>query len=240
MSLNELWISLFLSSLLTAVLLNQYGHLCQQHQALKAQHQRQFKQLLVEHMMTSTIRQAGFLPCGSQSVFQIWDALQRKWLSLPALSLNQTQLNAYYMDAEFVKLESGYANRLKTGLAQTLPVNKPILITNCEYTELNVIKSIHSVGSHTEISLSYPSRLKVDQDSYLGRWHHDQMVFKQHSLYFGTKRKELLSRQVHQFDLRQNHAGLIEVNWQLDTSPAHKLEIWPVNLRYADRKHKRL
>ncbi len=122
MSLSELLMGLFLSAFLGSLLLQQFTSLSQQSVFQLNQFSHQFEQILIKRLISDSVRQAGFLPCGSQSVFNIWDSNTSSWIRMEALTTKPHQLIANYMDGHFQPLSPESTQSYRTRVAGGLTV----------------------------------------------------------------------------------------------------------------------
>lgn len=230
MSLSELLFGIFLSSFIGTLLLSQYASLShsskQQHELLM----RQFEQNLLTDLLRDCIGQAGFLPCGSQSSFEIWDASQSRWINKKALNVQSNQMIAHYMDTNFHTLISKYSHTPVVSSFFGLSSKHSVLLTNCHYHELNRIEKVEKTGSLFKIRLTYPSRFIVDEDSYIGHWHQDQISYRQNALFYGDKKKEQLINHIFNFHITALKKDIIHINWQFKQLPSSSLFIWATNV----------
>ncbi|WP_367607334.1 hypothetical protein [Legionella sp. W05-934-2] len=236
MSLSELLISLFLSTLLGSLLLQQYVSLSENTNRQLTLFKHQFEQTLLSKLITDSIHQAGFLPCGSQSTFDIWDASQSQWIKQQALITKPQQLIATYMDKNFQPLASDYSSMPVVAKAIGLSPNHAILLTNCRYSELNLIQSVKSMGSQYQIVLAYPSRFVIDEDSYIGLWHQDNFEFQHDTLFYGDQKRERITQALKEFNVISPSENIINITWQYKQLPSFDLSIWTANAKLNSRQ----
>ena len=230
MTLSELLIALFLSALLCALLLSQYASLCQNSSLQRRLFHKQFEQSLLAELIRDTIHQAGFLPCGSQSSFDIWDASQSQWIHQKALVLKPDSLTTRYLDAQYHSFKTNADGQFIISDRTGLDTKHMVLLTNCFYSELNRIRTFHSLAKNHAIKFAFPSRFVIDGDSYIGRWHNEQLLYKQSFLYFGDKKKERVTSDVRHWHIHQKEKHLIQIAWQFEQLPPVDLFVWMTNV----------
>lgn len=219
LSMPEMLIALFSSTLLMSVLSNQYLGVKQRYQQLSDELEQSFDVQLVMDLMRQTVRQAGFTPClGVEHLTTIDRRFERP--GLKAINLD-SGLQVNHMSPYF-----GYLLK-QTGLTTfrssknvILSGKRPILIADCFHAEVHRIQDLKQQGEYWEIELEKPLSFDYQSPIYVGEWIEERFYLKNERLFFDAGHIDALSDSIKAWSISltsQSHYRLLHLNLTLHT-----------------------
>jgi hypothetical protein len=183
-SLSEVLISLFLSSLIITILMQFY--LSSKHQYSEAQEilATSFDVRWVRDLMSDSIRRAGFTPCLGIDQLTVEDR-RYNGAAIHALSVkNQPQqlIQINRMNEHFAKVLA-IQSSTQIVASQTVVFNekRPLLIADCEHAEVHQIFSIQPYADRVLVTLDKPLQFTYTSSTYIGEFLEERWFIKKNS-----------------------------------------------------------
>ncbi len=222
-SLAEVLISLFLSTLIIASLMQMY--LCHK------RHYQQFQSDLdmlydlqqISALMRQSLMSAGFTPCLALDKLTAIDRrADDKTVHALQTATNPSMLHTSRMSEKFYPLLKVTGSRhLLLSAKALVNARHPVLIADCFHAEVHRIDSIEHSPQAVSIQLARPLRFNYQNGSYIGEWIEEKWLVRPNpqgvsSIYLQSRGSEELSSMISAMKLNQNKK-LIEVALQTQT-----------------------
>lgn len=228
MTLTEILVVLFISSMLMTVVLSLYSAMRRHYDNLEnSLNDSMDKQNLV-HLIRENIREAGFTPCIGLNHLKSIDT--RNYISdLKAMSFNlspNSGLKVNRMSSEFSEvLQQTSANKLRLTNETKFSMQRPIIIADCYHAEIHTLKSIQKRSDCQEIELIAPLAFDYELPAYVGEWIEASFFVKktQSTLYYKRGHTDALSDRVEDITVNQ-HNRLVTVILSFKNNENQQLE----------------
>lgn len=208
-SLPEVLISLFLSSLILASLMQVYLSHKRQYLQVMDSFELQFDLSWMKDLMRQSIMKAGFTPCAGLNQLLTRD---RRYADKPLADLIvQTEgdsfLKASYMREDFAEITE--IAGVKTVLASrgfSLSPGKPVLIADCSHAEVHDVDRVEHRGQGSWIHLQKPLAFSYADKIYIGEWVEETWLLQtdargKKGFYFSSRHLEELSVDIKDFQV---------------------------------------
>ncbi|CEK10079.1 PilW family protein [Legionella hackeliae] len=169
LSLIEIMLTLFLSSLILAALTGHYLTVKQQYNRMNALLDYALELDWVEDLLRDSIRRAGFTPCVGLNWLESIDARTKKRLLPVTISKNQ-ELSVNRMSEHFNSVFTLTSNVLTIGKSNAYTAGENILIADCYHAEVKEIATIQRTNGNQTITLKTPLNFDYIKPVYLGEW----------------------------------------------------------------------
>lgn len=228
LTLVELLISLVLSCLLMAAMMQMFVSSKSNYEAIQQVLEAGFEQQQIIELLRDSTRRAGFAPCVGLEHLRVADRRSgKKWVK--ALSMQQQTLQFSYMSSDFlpVKKMADPFNVLTEGYLD-FKVNHPLLIADCFYAEIHNV--IHSQKQGTGLAVTLAEALLfpfsdpvyignfIDERFYTGLDHKGNAA-----LFYDANHAELLSTHIKELTTSL-HKHLLQITLVPDKGDAELLE----------------
>lgn len=237
LSLPELLIGLFLSSIIMAGLLHVYLICKKQYQAYQTALEEALDLQWISQLLVHSVRQAGFTPCMRMHLLQLEDRRTNRTRSPQAVRIEtmpESALTVQYMDSHVEQSIEPLLKAIKSSATQIMVTNKktlsaqyPLLLTDCVQGEIHEIADIAHTSQGQQITLKEPLLFDYPHGFSAGtlveeKWfiHKDKK-----SLYYQKGRASELSTAIQSMTIKQ-HADILEIILGL---PHEKT--WPIVAR---------
>lgn len=192
--LVEVLISLFLSSLLLVILMNQYVHVKRHYIRLLAMIADDQDVQQAADILRNSIRQAGFTPC-----------LRSDHYGIPALiageSLQVNRMSPDYNDL----VQVNDASRLEVSRHYLFHQGQSILIADCYHAEIHRVADVLYLPDRQIVALDNPLLFAYRQPAYVGAWLEERfMMGKKGGLYYQSERKDQLASAVRSMHVKHD------------------------------------
>lgn len=202
-TLVELLISLLITSVMLAVLINYY--LSSKRQYLEAQKalSASYDLQLITELLRNSVRHAGFAPCVTINWLKIYDARNPRHQPVALATAYGTRraLHIERMSEMFsVMVDNPRMNHLLLP-DSNFTVKQTILIADCFHGEITRIASMHKLGKQVAITTQSPLHFTFIKPIYVGAWLEEEFFVQKNTqgemaLYYSLDRAEELSNQV--------------------------------------------
>lgn len=219
--LTEILVSLFLSSLIMSLLIQNYQTNRRQYHDMERSLELQMEVQWVREFIRDRIHQAGFTPCVGIDYLEVIDHRNTghsiRSINFPDAGDDSLRVNR--MSHDFLSVQKVLS------VAEVLVVQKPnwnlshpVLIADCQHAEINEISRIEQGGHGVHILLKYP--LYYDyQEVTLGEWMEERWFIDtnrkgQKGLYYQVaSHKEELSQKIHSLEasMQKSIGTLVEI-----------------------------
>jgi hypothetical protein len=232
LSLSELLISLFLSTVIMTTLIQLYLGSKRQYIETEKILETSFDLQWVNDLLTDSIRRAGFTPCLGLDYLHVIDRRNHPKNS-PALNIeNQPQqfIQVSRMKENFsqlIKVES--PTRLVVERSVEFNEKRPLIIADCEHAEIHEQFRTNQQLNETEITLSKPLMNTYGRSAYVGefleeRWFIKKNAQRNNTLHYQLAQTEEVTALVHSLHTQQNKRYL-EVSLGLKDEKNYKIKI---------------
>lgn len=232
LSLSEVLISLFLTSLIMSALIQFY--LSNKRQYLNTQHilEKNFDLQWVGDLLSDSFRRAGFTPC--LSVNQLTTKDMRvfsgnltgfKSTNSPIQSVHINRMSEHF--AKVFAISS--ATRILISRQVTLNPRHPVIIADCRHAEVHQILQIDALDQKVLVTLNRPLFYSYESETYIGEWLEEQWFIKQNkagtnALYYSLYQTEEITPLVHSMHVKHDKP-LIKVRMGLDQGAIKQLMV---------------
>jgi hypothetical protein len=208
-SLVELMISLFLSSLLMSALMQHYLCIKEQYNHTQQVLEQRLELQIISELIRDSTRAAGFAPCLGVNRLKTKDRRDDS-SSLAAITLDEKSqaLKLARMSENFVVLlKELSATRLLLDGKHVFDARYPILIADCFHAEVHNIAHSEKTRQGVLITLKKPLSFQYSAPVYLGEWIEERFLIEKNkqgksALFYHTSQREELTAHVNYFSAR--------------------------------------
>jgi hypothetical protein len=208
-SLSEILISLFLSSMIITLLMQFYLSSKQQYSEAQEILATNFDLHWVGVLLSDSVRRAGFTPCLGVDQLEVLDHRAAGTVIQGLKILNQPQQSIYInrMSEHFAKVKSiSSRTELIMSEAVVFPKNRPVLIADCTHAEVHQIANF----GHSRLSLEKPLLFDYTTPTYIGELIEERWFIKtnkkgEKSLYYHLGQTEEVTSLVHSLVVENHH-----------------------------------
>jgi hypothetical protein len=209
--LSELLVGLFLSGLISTVLIQTYLTSKHQFLALHDDLERHFDIQWVQDLLTDSIRRAGFTPCLRIDQLELINrgTLPGTTLSLEISVAPQHSFTVHRMSEQFAELLSAaHPQNIVISSDITLRAHQSILIADCEHAEVHEVVHIKKSAEGFIVTLAKPLYFTYPSLTYVGRWIEEQWSIKKNNagknaLYYKHIHSEELTSLIHSMNIKK-------------------------------------
>lgn len=198
-SLSEILIGLFLSSLITAALINQFLGVKKHYKHINRLIEEDTEVQLVIDLMRGSIQRAGFAPCLGINQLTTADRLHNNHI-LKAIRLkgaHQPVLQTSRMSETFGVVESFVSTSELLTPTSGFKLNQVVVIADCFHAEVQQISAIRRLNGQLIVSFAHPFLFDYQMPVYIGEWITEQFYTSNHkknsSLFYKRHRAEALT-----------------------------------------------
>ena len=232
LSLTELLVSLFVASLLSAMLIQTYLINKQRYFALQDALKVNFELQWVEDMLADSIRRAGFTPCLGVEQLQVRDRRKGKLVfSGFKIEVKKQELLVNRMSEEFSELSAvlNYKQEILVSSETKMRVDQSILIADCERAELHQVTQRRKTAEGVLLTLAKPILFNYPTVTYVGQWLEERWYIKknpegQEALYYQQSHSEELTALIHTLKLKRQ-GNKLNILWDLENKKQHKFTV---------------
>lgn len=172
LSLSELLIATFISSLLFAALSHQYGICKRYYQSIQARIEQETELQFVMELMQQSIRKSGFTPCLSLRYLESIDKRTNTGsLSSIFMDAERHSLTIHRMSEVFERVQRiETPTELLTTYHQPLNTKHPLIIADCYHAEIQTAELLKTNAASQRIKLSQPLSHAYIPPLYVGEW----------------------------------------------------------------------
>ena len=214
-SLVELMISLFLSSLLMSALMQHYLCLKKQYNHAQQALEQRLELQLVSELIRDSARAAGFAPC--LGITRLITKDRRDDLSpLAAITVKDKpeSLKLARMDDNFlVLLKQISPTRLLLDGKREFDARYPVVIADCFHAEVHLISHSEKTSLGVLVTLKKPLSYDYTAPVYLGEWLEERFLIEKNNqgepaLFYDTSQREELTTHINYLSARlAQHKG---------------------------------
>ena len=200
LSMPEILVALFSSSLLMSTLISQYVSVKQHYKRSETMLENALDRQLVVDLIRSSIRQAGFAPCLGVEHLSTMDmrphssglkAIKLYSKEYPGFQVNHMS-NQYGLLTAQISLTSFSVTK-----DAVLSSHHPVMIADCYHAEVHSIAHIRSAGEVMEVVLQRPLFYTYQSPIYIGEWIEEGFLIKNDMLFYRLNHMDALSSGVH-------------------------------------------
>lgn len=231
-SLSEVLVSLFLSSLIGSMLCHFYLLNKRQYTQMHATLARGFEVQMVSDLLADSIRRAGFTPCLCVDKTKIVDrraegavVLGLRIASPPHSFIQVSRMSEHFSHVLAIK------NQQQVLISKSSQVMEghPVLIADCSHGEIHSPLHVAQRVDGTLVTLAKPLMFHYASLTYFGEWLEEQWFIKPNAegdltLHYKLVHTEELSPLIHSLDVFKEGA-MVDVHLGVDKSPAHHLAV---------------
>lgn len=210
-SLTEILISLSITSIVIAVLLQLYTSTKHQYLEIARLLENNYEIQWVRALLSDSIRKAGFTPCLALDQLEVKDRRTHAqpvasvlWANAPEAFI-QTQS----MSENFTTV-LGIENSRQLRLASTNSIHsqQPIILADCFHAEIHDPQSLFNAKDTVLLTLAQPLAYSYIEPIYIGQWVQEKWFIKKQatgraSLYYRRSKNEELSPLVSRMEVEQ-------------------------------------
>lgn len=231
-SLSEVLVSLFLSSLICSMLCEFYLVNKRQYIQMQETLARGFEQQWVSDLLADSVRRAGFTPCLSVDKTKIVDRrVEGAFVSgLRIASSPRSLIQVNRMSEDFSNVLS-IKNQYQVLISKSRQVMEghPVLIADCSHGEIHYPLHIEQSVEGTLVTLAKPLMFHYESLAYFGAWLEEQWFIKpnaegESTLHYKLVHTEELSALIHSLDVVKE-GQMVDVHLGLDKSQPHHLVV---------------
>jgi hypothetical protein len=214
MSLVELMISLFLTSIILTALTHHYLSVKRHYQALQLSLEKDADLQWVIDLMRDSVHQAGFTPClGINHLIKTSPLSSIEIKSETNQSLLINRMSPYFN----VLIDSPSSTRLLTTNAIRFKANRALMIADCYHMEIVSVTDVRLTASGQLLTLKKPLTFVYQPPVYLGEWYHEQFIVKEsQGLFYQRLHQDQLTSRVKSMTLRLKHDDQVQIILSLD------------------------
>ncbi len=232
--LAEVLVSLFLASLIMAMLSQLYLNNKKQYQIIEKTLQDQMELQWVQEFLSDRIRKAGFTHCIGIERLQVIDQRIRSKqvlaMSFPNKMEDMLQINR--MSEVFGKvLDTPSVVELIVSGRHLIEHSRPIIIADCQHAEIHEVSHVAALAQSLRITLKTPLVFSY-HNAYLGEWMEERWLIRsnatgKNALYYQLGHTEELSALIHTLEVtRRKHThDLIDVVLGLAENKKHHFSV---------------
>lgn len=188
-SLPEMMVALFLSSLIILILTTQYLGMKRYYQQTEKKIAHALEWQLIIDLIRDSTRQAGFTPCMNIDKLTTADTrfLPKKWVSIDV----QSGIHLNHMSAQYGHLIQQISSTSWLAAADvSLSPQLPVLISDCYHAEIHTLEKMR--GSQ-EIHLKEPMKYTYVPPIYIGQWLEEHFYSRSEKLFYQLGHVDVLS-----------------------------------------------
>ncbi len=231
--LSELLISLFLASLLSAVLIQTYlwskVHYRRLHHILKIHFEVQWAQ----DLLADSIRRAGFTPCLPIDQLDWVDRRLNKQMNNFALRLTKEEIKVNRMSEYFGQLLAIINQQeILVSTDTAIRLGQSLLIADCEQAEVHKIVQMKKNSSGFVLNLDSPIYFSYSPITYAGQWLEERWFIKENqkgkSLYYQQIHSEELTPFIKAMSIKsEKHVDQeqVDIRWDLENKTVHHFSV---------------
>ncbi|MGC1182027.1 PilW family protein [Legionella sp.] len=234
-SISEVLISLFLTSLITTLLMQFYLSSKRHYVEAEELLSQSFDLSWVGDLMSDSIRRAGFTPCLGINQLSVNDRRANGGL-IQALRIgNQGQLiQINRMNEQFAKvINMQSATRVIVSHPPLFNKKHPLLIADCDHAEVQQIVSIESQADKKVITFAKPLQYIYNASAYVGEFLEERWFIKKNSrgeetLHYQLTQTEEITSLIHTLKIQNekvNDRQFIKVIMGLDEDKTHTIRV---------------
>ena len=236
-SLIELMLALLLGSLVLTLMGRHY--LTSKHQSNETTKllARAYDQQLISQLIHTSIRQAGFTPCGSLRGLNV-DGKRGVQQPLQPLLVNVGDKKALQIsrmsEAFSIVKEKVSARHFQVESGVDFKLNERVLIADCFHAEVAQIQSVWRKNQAWQILLKNTLHYGYESPIYIGEWLEEQFYIDKNSqgqpaLYYSQQHPEELSNQIHAMTVsltkESNNGLLVNIDFMLEQGEMWHLDV---------------
>ena len=232
--LVELMLGLLLGTCLLSLMLRHYltikQHSLDTAKVLAQAYDRQF----ITELVTTSIAQAGFTPCGPIRWLTGRDSSKTESLEAVRLNVgNKKALQISRMSEDFsVIVDTLSTHELLVEADAGLKSQEQVLVADCFHAEINTIQSIKREGLVLRVSLKNPLHYVYTAPVYIGEWLQERFFVEKNkkgatALYYQVIHPEELSDQIKDFSAQLARLGdkqLVSIDFVLEQGKTWHME----------------
>jgi prepilin-type N-terminal cleavage/methylation domain-containing protein len=231
-SLTELLISLFLTSLISALLIQAYVANKRQYLALHKLLEINFDVQWVNDLLSNSIRHAGFTPCLRIDQLEAVD-VRSGAKSFAALNFDKSGLYVHRMSEHFGELIAIHnSNTIEVSKEALLHKKQALLIADCYHAEIHRIVQIEQSANSFLLTLAKPLLFQYPSATYAGAWLDEQWFIQSNvhgvkALYYKLVHSEEITALIHSMSLKKRMIQgkmVVDVMLGLDKGKTHHLK----------------
>lgn len=235
-SLTEVLISLFLTSVIVTTLCQLYLGCKRQYLEIEKILTARFDVQWVSDLLSDSIRRAGFTPCLGIEHLQVIDRRNRQ-NKIHALQISNqpnqfiqvNRMNEHF--TKIVKVEG--ATRILVQNPVSFHKRRPVLVADCEHAEVQELFDIEHHADNSLITLNKPLVFSYDSSAYIGEYLEEKWFIKNNAndeatLHYHLVQTEEVTSLIHFMHTRNRRVKekqLLEIILGLDENKIHKLRV---------------
>jgi hypothetical protein len=232
LSLSEVLISLFLTSVMITPLLQFYVSSKFRYLETEKILTIYFDLQWVSNLLSDSIRRAGFTPCLGLNHLQIIDHrhLQHKINALQIGNPKDQFLQINRMDEHFAKvINIRQGTQILMEHALVLHKKRPVIIADCEHAEIHELAHINQQTEKRYVSLSQPLFFSYDNATYIGEYLEEQWYIKKNAkqvntLHYKLVQTEEISPVIHSLQIQYDQQ-MLQLIMGLEEGKTQKLRV---------------
>jgi hypothetical protein len=225
--LSELLISLFLSSLISTLLIQTYIMSKHQFLVLHDSLEEHFDVQWVQDLLADNIRKAGFTPCLNIDQLEVMNrrAIPINTLSLKMETKPQQSLQVSRMSDQFSELIAVCTpHQILISSEIVLREHHSILIADCQHAEVHEVARVKKIPEGLLLTLTKPVFFTYPSVTYVGRWLEERWYIEKNNkgvvaLYYKQTHSEELTPLIHVMKLKQrrlHHKKMVDITLGLN------------------------
>lgn len=232
--LTDALISVFLTSLITMLLMQFYVSNKQQYLQAQQKLETNFDIQWVSDVLSDSVRRAGFTPCLGINQLEVVDRRHFK-ATVSAITIDSPSFSSLGINRMSEHFDKIILIRSPTQLLVTKGTifreNHHVLIADCEHAEIHQILRVDREGRYFLITLTRPLLFSYSVSTYLGEWLEERWFIRENdkkikSLFYKSVQVEELSSLIHSLQInlhKVNGKILLEIILGLDKNKTQKL-----------------
>ncbi|MCW8400230.1 prepilin cleavage protein [Legionella sp. PATHC038] len=235
-SLTEVMISLFLTSLIVTMLFQLYLGSKRQYIEIEKVLTTRFDLQWVSDLLSDSIRRAGFTPCLGIDRLQVIDRRthQKKIQALhisnrPVQFIQVNRMNEYF--SKIIKIQG--ATRILVQNPVRFHKNRPVLIADCEHAEVQQLFDIEQQTDSSLITLNKPLFFSYNGSVYIGEFLEEKWFIKKNAkgtdaLHYQLVQTEEVTPLIHFLHVqnrRVKEKQFLKIIMGLDENKTHELRV---------------
>jgi hypothetical protein len=234
MSLVEVLISLFLSSILIVTLTQMYVNTKRNYLGIQKTLDTNFDLHWVSDLLKDSIRKAGFTPCIGIDLLETRDMRRLKNIS-SAIQIN----NSSYPSIQINRMNEVFSELISIQNPNTLIVSKhgpfdvknPVIIADCDHAEVHQLIRTAKLSKGYLLTLAKPLHYSYSVPAYIGSWLEEQWFIKHNksgkpALFYKMHHAEEISSLIHNMRIERqliHNRQLIRIELDLDEAQTQKV-----------------
>ncbi|KTD40747.1 PilW family protein [Legionella parisiensis] len=235
-SLAEVLISLFLTSLIMISLIHLYLGSKRQYLETEKILETHFDLRWVSDLLSDSIRRAGFTPCLGIDHLQVIDrrnhqnrirALQTR--NQPNQFIQINRMNEHF--AKIIKIQG--ATKIVIQDPVIFHKKRPVLIADCKHAEVQELFEMERQNNNLLITLNKPLFFSYDRSAYIGEYLEEKWLIKRNAndmdtLHYHLVQTEEITPLIHFIHTRNRYIKekqFLEIIMGLDENKTHELKV---------------